>query len=131
MGPTNPDPGSIALRQRVEPMSEWPNWVDASRDEHGQARMVERRFVVEEELSGLRLDHYLKRKIPRLSRTKLQAIIRTQLSRTGARPIKPHSPVFAGDELVIRRPAREEPPCPRSFDVLYDDADMMVIDKPA
>jgi 23S rRNA pseudouridine1911/1915/1917 synthase len=100
-------------------------------DEDGNPRIVERRFTVEEAFHGFRVDHYLKRKIPRLSRTKLQEIVRTQLSRGDGRRLKPHSPVAFGDQLIIRRPARPEPPCPRRFDVLYGDDDMLVIDKPA
>lgn len=108
---------------------------DDGRDVHlgpdGAPRMVERRFVVEDEYAGYRLDHYLKHKIPRLSRTKLQRIIRTQVAPVRGRTLKPHSAVVAGDEIVIRTPARPEPPCPRTFGVLHDDAAMMVIDKPA
>ena len=100
-------------------------------DERGQARLVERRFVVEEAYAGFRIDHYLSRKIPRLSRTKLQTIIRTQLVGPDGRRLKPSSPVREGDELVIRRPARPEPSVPREFPVLYDDDHVMVIDKPA
>ncbi len=105
--------------------------VDVHLDPSGNPRIVTRRFVVEEDFKGLRLDHYLKRKIPRLSRTKLQLIIRTQLTRADGRRMKPHSPVVTGDVLFIRRPARPEPPCPRHFGVLYEDEHMMVIDKPA
>jgi 23S rRNA pseudouridine1911/1915/1917 synthase len=39
--------------------------------------------------------------------------------------------VAAGDRLTIRRPARPEPVVPRDFAVLHDDAEVMVIDKPA
>ena len=98
-------------------------------NEEGQVRLVERRFVVEDVYAGFRLDHYLKRKIPRLSRTRLQEIIRTQL--IGPRPMKSSSPVQVGDELVIRRPARPEPSCPRAIGVLYRDDEVLVIDKPA
>jgi 23S rRNA pseudouridine1911/1915/1917 synthase len=109
--------------------------LDTHLDEHGQPRIVTRRFVVDEAFAGQRLDHYLKRMIPRLSRTRLQQIIRTQLECNGrdadkAR-FKPHSPVAAGEEWSRRRPARAEPPCPRTFGVLHDDDVMMVIDKPA
>ena len=100
-------------------------------DENGQPRIVERRFVVDESFAGFRLDHYLKRQIPRLSRTRLQAIIRDQLLPVRGRRLKPSSSVALGDEIVMRREARPEPPCPRTFEVLYDDAHMMVIDKPA
>jgi 23S rRNA pseudouridine1911/1915/1917 synthase len=100
-------------------------------DAKGNPRIVERRFAVEDVYAGFRLDHYLKRKIPRLSRTKIQRIIRTQLTGAGGRIMKPHSPVAIGDEFVIRRPARPEPPCPRTFGILYDDDHVMVVDKPA
>ena len=100
-------------------------------DEHGRARIIEVRFVVEDDFHGFRLDHYLKRKIPRLSRTRIQGIIRTQLVGPEGRRMKPHSPVMAGDRLVILRPARPEPPAPRSFAVLHDDGDCLVVDKPA
>lgn len=100
-------------------------------DEHGNPRMVERRFTVEKEHAGWRLDHFLKHMIPRLSRTKLQGIIRAQVLPVRGRQLKPHSPVASGDTIVIRHPARPEPPCPRTFSVLYRDPLMMVIDKPA
>lgn len=104
---------------------------DVHLDEDGNPKIVERRFVVEEPYAGYRVDHYLKRKIPRLSRTKLQEIIKTQLLRNGEGGVKPSTAVATGDDLVIRRPARPEPPCPRDFHVLYEDDVMMVIDKPA
>lgn len=93
--------------------------------------IIEVRFTVEPESNGLRLDHYLKRRITRLSRTKIQEIIRTQLTGPGGRKMKPHSPVFEGDQLLIKRPARPEPECPRDFAVLLEDEDFLVIDKPA
>ena len=100
-------------------------------DAAGAPRIVERRFVVESELAGLRLDHYLKRQIPRLSRTRIQAIIESQLHAGDGRPVKPHTAVVAGEIYTIRRAARAEPPCPRTFGVLYTDADVLVVDKPA
>lgn len=105
--------------------------VDVHLDADGNPRMVERRFVVEKEYAGWRVDHFLKSQIPRLSRTKLQRIIRTQLLPVRGRRLKPHSPVAIGDSVIIRHPARPEPPCPRTFGVLYRDPLMMVIDKPA
>src|SRR6187431_457747 len=104
---------------------------DVHLDENGQPRIVERRFVVDENFAGWRLDHYLKRMIPRLSRTKLQEIIRTQVFREGGREVKPSASVAVGELIVLRRAARPEPPCPRDFGVLYDHPMMMVIDKPA
>lgn len=104
---------------------------DIHLDEHGRPRIVERRFVVDENFAGWRLDHYLKRMIPRLSRTKLQEIIRTQVHREPGREVKPSASVAVGELIVLRREARPEPPCPRTFGVIHDDPHMMVIDKPA
>jgi len=100
-------------------------------DEHGQPRIVERWLVVPPELAGLRLDHFLKAQIARLSRTKIQQIIDTQLTRADGGGAKASTTVFAGDRFVIRRPAPPEPPCPRTFGVLVDDPRLLVIDKPA
>lgn len=109
------------------------SWVPVHLDAEGRPKIIEVRFVVEEDFHGMRLDLYLKRKIPRLSRTRLQQIIRNQLALDGPRQraLKPSSPVLAGDRLLIRRPARPEPPCPRGFGVLHDDPDVLVVDKPA
>ena len=104
---------------------------DVHLDSRGEPRIIERRFVVDEAHAGARVDHYLKRMIPRLSRTKLQTIVRTQLLRGDGKRLKPHSPVRTGDVLIIRRPARPEPPCPQQFEILYRDDSMMIIDKPA
>src|SRR5262245_42205562 len=100
----------------------------------GTPRIVERHFLVAEEHAGARLDHYLKPMIPRLSRTRVQEIIRTQLHRTAPAaqppPLKASSTVAAGDRYVIRRAARPEPPCPRHVEVLHDDDAILVVDKP-
>ncbi|MFH0899759.1 MAG: RluA family pseudouridine synthase [Pseudomonadota bacterium] len=100
-------------------------------DEQGRPKIIEVRFVVEEEYHRYRLDHYLMAKIHRLSRAKIKKIIATQLECENGRCMKPSSPVRAGQTLVIRRPARPEPPCPRTFGVLHEDAAFLVIDKPA
>jgi 23S rRNA pseudouridine1911/1915/1917 synthase len=97
----------------------------------GTPRIVERHLIVPPELAGLRLDHFVKTQIARLSRTKIQHVIETQLARSdGFRP-KPATIVAAGEQYVIRREARPEPPCPRTFTVVHEDARVLVVDKPA
>jgi 23S rRNA pseudouridine1911/1915/1917 synthase len=100
-------------------------------DDDGKPRIVERHLVVPPELAGLRLDHFVKAQIPRLSRTKIQDIIATTLRRADGFAPKPSTKIAAGDHYIIRREARPEPPCPRTFTVLHEDARMRVIDKPA
>lgn len=83
------------------------------------------------ECEGWRLDHFLKRRIGRLSRTKIQRIIREQITFPDGRRARPSSSVHAGEVLLLRRPAPIEPEVPRDFRILYEDADVMAIDKPA
>ena len=97
----------------------------------GSPRIIERHLVVPPELAGLRLDHFVKTQIPRLSRTRIQGIITDQLRRADGHAPKPATIVAAGDHYVLRRPARPEPPCPRDFGVLVTDPRLYVVDKPA
>jgi len=97
----------------------------------GSPRIIERHLLVPPELAGLRLDHFVKTQIPRLSRTRIQAIIGGQLRRADHHVPKPATIVAANDHYVIRRPAQPEPPCPRTFGVLTVDPRLYVIDKPA
>jgi 23S rRNA pseudouridine1911/1915/1917 synthase len=98
----------------------------------GAPRIIERRLDVPPELAGLRLDHFIKTQIPRLSRTRIQHVIETQLSRlAGTGALKSSTKIAAGDRFVIRRPARQEPPCPRTFTIVAEDARFIVVDKPA
>jgi 23S rRNA pseudouridine1911/1915/1917 synthase len=100
-------------------------------DDDGKPRIVERHLIVPPELAGLRLDHFVKTQITRLSRTKIQAIIDTQLRRADGFAPKSSTSVAAGEHYIIRREARPEPPCPRTFGLLHEDARMRIIDKPA
>ncbi|MES1172020.1 MAG: RluA family pseudouridine synthase [Bacteroidota bacterium] len=86
--------------------------------------------VVPRECDGWRLDHFLKRRIGRLSRTRIQEIISTQITLAGRRP-RPATTVRAGDTVLLERPAPVEPDVPRRFDVLHEDDSVLIIDKPA
>jgi 23S rRNA pseudouridine1911/1915/1917 synthase len=97
----------------------------------GSPRIIERALIVPPELAGLRLDHFVKTQIPRLSRTRIQAIITDQLRRADGHAPKPATIVAANDHYLIRRPAQPEPPCPRTFRVVVTDPRLYVIDKPA
>lgn len=87
------------------------------------------RFVVEQNYAGWRLDRYLCAKIRRLSRNKAQNIIRE--GRLSDRPLKPASTVFPGMVLTLTRLREPEPETPRVLPVVYRDADLLAVDKPA
>jgi 23S rRNA pseudouridine1911/1915/1917 synthase len=124
-----PDVDAFSLPPGADPSLDWGLRSHLHAD--GSPRIIERHLVVPPELAGLRLDHFIKTQIERLSRTKIQQVIETQLSReSGGAALKPATIVAAGEHYVIRRPARQEPPCPRTFGVVYEDRRLLVIDKP-
>lgn len=91
---------------------------------------IEHEFLVEGECGGWRLDRFLRKKIPRLSRTRLQRVIRGECWIDG-RQCKPSSVVTAGQRVSFRRPAPVEPDAPRVLPVLAMDDAFYALDKPA
>jgi 23S rRNA pseudouridine1911/1915/1917 synthase len=92
--------------------------------------VIEHSFVVEGECHGWRLDRFLKKKIPRLSRTRVQRVIRGDC-RVDGRACKPSSVVVPGQTVTFRRPAPAEPDAPRTLPVLRADPAFYALDKPA
>src|SRR5213078_4856582 len=121
--------GAFALPPGADPALDWG--LRAHLHPDGSPRIIERHLVVPPELAGLRLDHFVKTQIPRLSRTRIQGIIADQLRRADGHAPKPATIVAAGDHYLLRRAAQPEPPCPRTFGVLVTDPRLYVVDKPA
>jgi len=95
------------------------------------SELISLRIEVPPECEGWRLDHFLKRRIGRLSRTRIQDIIATQVTLPDGRRPRPSVSVRAGQIIRLDRPAPVEPDVPRWFDVLLDDQHVLAIDKPA
>lgn len=96
-----------------------------------EAEIYEVPFCVEENYAGWRLDRYLAEKIRRLSRNRIQRIIREDLVWDGPRPLKPSTAVWPGLAFRLRRQRDPEPACERDFGVAYEDEEILVVDKPA
>jgi 23S rRNA pseudouridine1911/1915/1917 synthase len=92
--------------------------------------LIEIRFSVAEQHHGWRLDRFIQARIPRLSRTRIQRMIRAQQA-LGGISLRPSSRVQAGQDLVLLRPAPDEPDVPRDYRVIYEDEQLIAIDKPA
>ena len=86
------------------------------------------------EHEGLRLDAFLAIVMPGHSRSQLQKLIKDGLVTGSARDLKASMPVKAGQQFTIALPA-PEPSTARAEDlpltILYEDRDLVVIDKPA
>ena len=88
-------------------------------------------FTVEPNYSGWRLDQYLKEKIRRLSRERIQFLIEHRLEAEGSRKLKPSTRISPGLCFSLLKEAEEEPETPLEFGIVLDDGDLLVVDKPA
>jgi 23S rRNA pseudouridine1911/1915/1917 synthase len=95
---------------------------------------VNRTFTVPAESDGARLDRFLTSVLGQQSRSQIQHLIKEGRVRHGDRPPKPNRPVKAGDRIEVEMheaaPASvqaETLPLP----ILYQDRDVVVVDKPA
>lgn len=98
--------------------------------EYDDRDLIPMRFIVPARYHGWRLDHFISARIPRLSRNRVQQMLRLQ-ARWSGQILKPAQRVFFGQQIELLRPAPVEPEVPRDFDVLYEDEYLMAIDKPA
>jgi len=97
-------------------------------EDEGKADTCLVEFIVEPNYAGWRLDCYLGQKLGRLSRTRIQALIRKQLP-----ALKPSSCVKPGMRLQLWRSLPKEPsvPGPEALVQVFEDEDLLVLDKPA
>ena len=87
-------------------------------------------YPVPNEYAGLRLDRFIQTRIPRLSRTRANAIVRACAYRADGTRRRPSERVRAGETVILVRPSFEEPVVPTEFGVIHEDEAMLVVDKP-
>lgn len=88
-------------------------------------------FPVSREHSGLRLDRFIQSRIPRLSRTRANQIVRACAYRSDGTKRRPSDKVRAGEVVLLVRPTFVEPIVPTEFAVIHEDDAVLVVDKPA
>lgn len=91
-------------------------------------------FVVTGSQQGQRLDLFLSRQIPELSRSHFKKLIQEELVLVNDAAVKPSYETRAGDRVRARIPApdaeAELKPEPMQLDVLYEDDDLLIVNKP-
>ena len=90
-------------------------------------------LIVPKEAARLRLDHFLVRELSRFSRSRLQALIRNQNVKLNGAFARPRDLVRAGDRIEVNEPLPERidnQPEAIPLDVLHEDDDLIVINKP-
>ena len=79
-----------------------------------------------------RLDQYLAAHLPELSRSRIQSLIKSGDVLVNGSPAKPKNPVSRGDSITVRIPEpepAEAQPQDIPLDILYEDEDVIVINK--
>ena len=95
---------------------------------------VTREFQVAADDAGLRLDHFLAARVEDLSRSRLQALIASGQITLNHAATRPGAKVRAGDRIFLSVPAvapAENVAQNIPLTVLFEDDDVLVIDKPA
>src|SRR5690349_25018050 len=99
------------------------------------AQMQTETVTIAAEDDGTRLDRVLAMRIPALSRSRLKALILDgQVVIDGQTIRDPSEPVKSGARVVVSLPEAEPPePAPENIPlkIVYEDGDLIVIDKPA
>jgi 23S rRNA pseudouridine1911/1915/1917 synthase len=89
---------------------------------------------VEKSDAGERLDRYLALQLPELSRTRIQELIEAELVLVDGKPSKGAHRLRAGEKIAVdaqtRPPMRAEPE-DIPLDILYEDDDLIVVNKAA
>ena len=91
-------------------------------------------FIVSENDAKLRLDHFVAKRLPQYSRTRLQQLIRSGFVRLNGASTRPRQIVRAGDKIDVRESPVEQietRPQRIPLDILFEDDDLIVINKPA
>ena len=91
-------------------------------------------FVVSAEQSGRRLDRFLALQMPEISRTRVQSLIDEGRVRVDGVACKPSSRIVPGETVTVEIPPAPPPgvePEDIPLEILYEDEDVAVVNKPA
>jgi len=93
-----------------------------------------RRLLFSVEEAGERLDKALAARLDDLSRARIQALIEAGAVTVAGQPVRSSHRISEGDEVLVTVPASEPAgifPEAIPLDVTYEDADLLVVNKPA
>jgi len=91
-------------------------------------------FVVPKKHARMRIDRHLVTALPELSRSRIQQLIRSGSVRLNGAITRPHQIVRTGDQIELTNPPPEKietRPEAIPLEILFEDDDLIVINKPA
>lgn len=128
----SPRGNDFCTRRAAFPMKSVAAHLDESGDAQNSARIVSLRVADGE--GGQRLDRFLSEHVPELSRTRIQALVEHGRVRVNGAQAKSSHRIEIGDSIALEIPApvasaAKAEPIP--LEILYQDADVAVVNKPA
>ena len=90
-------------------------------------------FLIEEEQSGERIDKFLAEVLPDLSRSYIQKLIKDEHVTANQKIVKSNYKLNAEDQVSLEVPELKEPDIVAEnipLDVLYEDSDLLIVNKP-
>ena len=88
-------------------------------------------FRVPPELAGQRLDVFLQGQLRRTSRTRTQHIVRNSAFDVRGKRLRPNHRVQSEELILLWRPPWDEEPVPTVVPIVFEDAHLFAVDKPA
>ena len=99
----------------------------------GKGSGLKQQFTVGEDEKAIRIDKYLSEQCPDISRSYLQKLLKAEAVFVGGKPVKSNYKTAAGDLIELEVPEAVEPeivPEEMELDILYEDSDIILINKP-
>ena len=93
----------------------------------------ERFFTAEETVTNERIDKFLSAQMPDRSRSYIQKLIKDGLVEVNGKQVKTNYKLGSEDEVKLQIPELEVPdilPEEIPLDILYEDTDLLVVNKP-
>lgn len=90
-------------------------------------------FRIEEAIAGERIDKFLSDSLPDVSRSYIQKLIKDGQVTVNQKTVKSNYKLNAGDLLSMEKPELQEPDIEAEdipLDILYEDSDLLIINKP-
>ena len=94
------------------------------------AHFIELTLPVVKEFSSWRADRFVCHKIPRLSRNRVQKILRSLAFDQNGRAVKPNRNLKTGDIIILYKEPPDEPDVNTDFTIIYEDEWYIAVDKP-
>ena len=108
---------------------------DQANSKYNQSmKLIQQQYRIDDSETGARLDQTLSQRLPDYSRSKIQEWIREGFILLNQQPCKPRQKVYGDDVVDLNVPQVSrltDQPQAIEFEILYQDEDVIVVNKPA